>query len=98
MVCIRKHYELVHLIGVGHVMPPEPRIVIIEELVISAVDNEFGHNQLISEGIGVDDVGKFCELWMVKVVGQIEFPVRLQGEGPSSIRSEMMFDVGLEVE
>ena len=79
-------------------MPPVTRIVIIEKLVISAVDNEFWHNKLVPIGVGIDDAGKFCELWMVKVVGQIEFPVRLEGEGPSSIRSEMMFDVGLEVE
>ena len=98
MVCIGEHDELVHLIGVRHVMPPVARIVIIEKLVISAVDNEFWHNELVPIGVGIDDVGKFCELWMVKVVGQIEFPVRLEGEGPSSIRSEMMFDVGLEVE
>ena len=98
MVCIWKHYKLVHVMGVGHVMPPEARIVVIEELIIPTIDHEFWHNKLIPEGVRVDDIGKFCKLWMVKVVGQIEFPVRLEGEGPSSIRSEMMFDVGLEVE
>ena len=98
MICIGEHHELVHLIGIGHVVPPVTGVVIVEKFVISTIHNKFWHDQLVPVGVGVDNIGKFCELGMVKVIGQIEFPVRLEGEGPASVGSKMMFDVWLEVE
>mgnify|MGYP003340547102 CR=1 FL=1 len=45
--------------------------------VAVAANTEPDGFKLVPIAVGIDDVGKSCELWMVKVVGQIEFPVRL---------------------